>query len=75
MAKSEIRSPAGVADLPFAVIRWDQHGQRHDALIAACDSVGIARAAYEAALVREPHAWITLQAGIRIIDRRPASDL
>jgi hypothetical protein len=73
MAKSETHSPAGVTGLPFAVIRWDETGLRHDALIAACDSVGIARAAYEAALLREPRAWITLQAGIRVIDERRAT--
>lgn len=55
----------------YRVETWDQIG-RVTAVLAHCDSLAIADAAYAAALSRYPHEEITLRHGSRLIKSRAA---
>lgn len=59
----------GKVDGDYKVETWDEKG-RIVAVVAHCDSVTVARAAYEAALPRYPRHEVTLRQGCRVIARR-----
>lgn len=58
----------GKVDGDYKVEAWDDRG-RIVAVVAHCDSVTVARAAYEATLPRYPKHEVTLRQGCRVIAR------
>lgn len=56
----------------YRVETWDQHGRRA-AVLAHCDSLAIADAAFAAAIARYPSEEITLRHGCRLIKSRAAA--
>lgn len=52
--------------LTFCVEQWDDKGQTYETL-AASSVVSLATAAYDAAVVRYPDAWILLRQKSRVI--------
>jgi hypothetical protein len=59
------------SDLPFRIEQWDAADQRVERLIAASDSLIVARAAFVAAPAEYPKARLTLRQQTRIIESHP----
>jgi hypothetical protein len=59
------------SDLRFRIEQWDTADQRVERLIAASDSLVVARAAFAAAAIEYPKARLTLRQQTRVIASRP----
>lgn len=55
--------------MPFRIEQWDAQDRRVERIIAASDSLVVARAAFAAAAAEYPEARLTLRQRTRVIER------
>lgn len=65
--------PDWSAEFPYHVERWTDDDQHIDQVVAMCAGIDVGKAAFEAAIAKEPGKHWTLRNRIRVIRRHTPS--